>query len=204
MFVISTFKHAIRIAPKDLGKDFKTALTEQIDRLFANYVIPDVGLCITFYDFKKIGASFILPGDGFTCTPVVFRYVLFQPFVGEIIEGTISRSSREGVFISMMFFQDIIVEPDKLPKVSKFDDNEQAWYWEYPNDGAVVKMFMEASKRVRFRVSSIHYENVEPGAENIVKAFSIKASFAESGLGCLSWWESNEQGPDTSGELVVD
>uniref|UniRef100_A0A915ED61 DNA-directed RNA polymerase III subunit RPC8 n=1 Tax=Ditylenchus dipsaci TaxID=166011 RepID=A0A915ED61_9BILA len=176
MFVLSTFKNAIRIAPNDLGRDVKTVLIEEINKHFANFVIPDVGLCISFYNFEKVGASYILPGDGYTCTPVVFRYVMFQPLIGEIMEGTISKSSRDGLFVSMLFFHDIEIEPDKFPKISKFDENEQTWYWECNSGESVVKMLMEPGKRIRFRVSSVH----------------IKASIVEPGLGPLQWWENNE------------
>lgn len=78
-----------------------------------------MGLCVSFYDFVKIGDSFLLPGESFTCTPVTFRYIIFQPLVNEIFTGNILRSNREGIVISLEFCSDIIVNPDKLPSISK-------------------------------------------------------------------------------------
>jgi DNA-directed RNA polymerase III subunit RPC8 len=82
-------------------------------------VIIDVGLCLTFYDFEKIGDSFFMTGDANSYTPVEFRYIVFQPFRGEILQGKIESCSAEGISINMQFFRDILVPPEKLPQVSK-------------------------------------------------------------------------------------
>ncbi|KAH7694365.1 RNA polymerase Rpb7N-terminal domain containing protein, partial [Aphelenchoides avenae] len=108
MFILSVLKDTIRLLPHTFGKDdFQSQLIDRINAL-ANYVVPDVGLGITFHDFVEIGPSFILPGDACTYTPVKFRYVFFCPIVDEILEGVVSRSGTEGVSISMGFFQDIL------------------------------------------------------------------------------------------------
>ena len=105
-------------------------------------------MCITLYDFVHVGDSHLLPGDADSYTPVEFRYIVFQPFRGEILQGTIAGGSRaDGLRVSLTFFSDIIISPDKLPKISFLyvqfyhisteklltfsDDNEQVWYWEF-------------------------------------------------------------------------
>jgi DNA-directed RNA polymerase subunit E'/Rpb7 len=60
-----------------------------------------------------------MPGDANSYTPVEFRYIVFQPFRGEILQGTIASCSNEGIRISMLFFSDIFVTPDRMPQVSK-------------------------------------------------------------------------------------
>lgn len=74
---------------------------------------------MSFYDFIKIGDSFLLPNESFTCTPVTFRYIIFQPLVNEIFVGNILRSNEDGIVISLEFCSDIIVQPNKLPSISK-------------------------------------------------------------------------------------
>jgi len=195
MFALATLKHTVKISPQNFDKDFVSMLIDELNKNFANYVIPDVGLCITFYSFKKVGSSFILPGDASTHTPVIFRYIVFQPFVGEVLEGTILRSSAEGLVITMQFFSDIIVPPDKLPDPSKFDETVQVWSWQYSTDDeTVTPFFMETGKPVRFKVSSITYQNIEPGTPaEVAKPMWIKASMFESGLGVTSWWAAPKQ-----------
>jgi len=193
MFVLATLKRAVEVPPSDFSHDLRTTIIDRLNEQFANYVVPEVGLFVTFYDFKKIGSSSIIPGGASSHTNVVFRYIVFQPIVGEIIEGIVakSKSSREGLGISLQFFQDIIVESDSLPSVSRFDEVERIWYWEYKNDdGEITKFFMDDGKRVRFRVLSVDYRKVKPGDNS--SALSIKATMADYGLGCISWWEQSE------------
>jgi len=200
MFVLATLKDTVKILPHNLGKDFSVMLINQLNRQLANYVIPNVGLCITFYEFKNIGQSFLLTGDASTHTPVAFRYVIFQPFVGEILEGVISRSNSEGVTISMNFFHDIFVPTDKLPSPSKFHDSIQLWSWEYSADDEqsnVTSFFIDPGKIVRFKVVSVQYNNIEPGTPpEQTKAMEIKASMLDTGLGVVNWWEPAKQEPD--------
>ncbi len=60
-------------------------------------VVPDVGLVITVYDIVDISGGFIYPSDGAAIFDVLFRLVVFVPFVGEVIVGRLIRSSRWGV-----------------------------------------------------------------------------------------------------------
>ncbi|CAK5080494.1 unnamed protein product [Meloidogyne enterolobii] len=190
MFVLSTISHIVEIAPNVLGEDFVPTLVGKINKQFANYVIPDVGLCITFYDFKKIGDSFILPGNASTHTPIIFRYVVFQPFINEILEGIISQSNRDGLTLTLHFFNDIKVAPDKLPDISKFDEKVQIWYWEYQNDDTVTQFYMDPGRRVRFKVVSVKYHSLEPGtSSDSTSAMTIEASMLDMGLGCVDWWD---------------
>uniref|UniRef100_A0A183C5M7 RNA_pol_Rbc25 domain-containing protein n=1 Tax=Globodera pallida TaxID=36090 RepID=A0A183C5M7_GLOPA len=162
MFVLSILKHTVKIEPSALGRDFTEVLVERLNRQFANY-----------------------PGDASTHTPVVFRYVVFQPMINEIFEGVILRSNQEGITISMQFFSDITVAPDK------FDETVQIWRWEYQNEnGDVTPFYMDPGKCVRFKVISVQYQNVEPGASlEATKAMTIEASMFDMGLGCVAWWE---------------
>ncbi|KAF7637959.1 RNA_pol_Rbc25 domain-containing protein [Meloidogyne graminicola] len=164
MFALTTINHIVEIFPNVLGRDFLSTLIEKINKQFANYVlgvIPNVGLCITFYDFKKIGDSYILPGNASTHTPIVFRYIVFQPIVNEIIEGIISH-----------------------------DEKVQIWYWEYQSEDNITKFYMDPGRRVSYVVSSVSYHNIEPGTSNdSTSAMKIEASMIDMGLGCVDWWD---------------
>jgi DNA-directed RNA polymerase III subunit RPC8 len=60
-------------------------------------VVLNVGLCIALYDITKLEDSYIFPGDGAAHTKVHFRYVVFRPFMEEVIIGKIRSCSRDGV-----------------------------------------------------------------------------------------------------------
>lgn len=60
-------------------------------------MLLDVGLCIALKDIIELGDSIILPGDGASHTEVTFRYIVFRPFVNEVLTGKIRSCNRDGV-----------------------------------------------------------------------------------------------------------
>lgn len=60
-------------------------------------VVMNVGLCIALWDITKLGDSHIIPGDECCHTLVHFRYVVFRPFMTEILIGKVKSCNREGV-----------------------------------------------------------------------------------------------------------
>ena len=97
MFVLAEIKDTIRLPPKRFGVNLQEAITDELNTKLANKVVYNVGLCVALHDVLEIGDSFILPGDGGSCTPVKFRFVVFRPFVDEILVGRIKSCSHEGV-----------------------------------------------------------------------------------------------------------
>ncbi|KAK0422016.1 hypothetical protein QR680_007314 [Steinernema hermaphroditum] len=195
MFILSTIKDTIQSKPHQFQGDYEERLTTAINNRYANKVIPNVGLAMNLYDFVDIGEAHILPGDGCTYTQVTFRLVVFRPFIGQVLEGVVLSSSKEGVYITLDFFDDIKVPPSRLPQNSRFDQNEQSWYWAYqpsPEDEE-TRLFMDPGKRVRFRVVKEVFNDVQPGEEDSSKkSYELEASMAENGLGCMLWWVTSD------------
>jgi len=50
---------------------------------------------------------------------VRFRQVVFKPYINEVITGTITKCSIEGIQVSLDFFDDIIIPPENIPQPSK-------------------------------------------------------------------------------------
>lgn len=107
--------------------------------------------------------SIILPGDGASHTEVLFRYIVFRPTIGSILTGKIRSCSREGVHVTLGFFDDILIPPSALQHPSRFEEAEQAWVWEYPlEDGAKHDLFMDIGEPIKFRVSREIFEESSP------------------------------------------
>jgi DNA-directed RNA polymerase III subunit RPC8 len=67
---------------------------------------------------------------------------------------------REGLQISLGFFQDITVPEYCLQEPSHFDSNEALWYWKFDGN----EMWMDLEERVQFRVQSVKFQSVpKPG-----------------------------------------
>jgi len=204
MFVLSEMKDVVQTKPFNFIHNLKNTLEFGLNKKFANKVVHNVGLCIALFDIIEIGDSYILPGNGASHTPVTFRFIVFRPFIDEILTGKIKQCAREGVYVSLGFFDDILIPQEYLQQKSKFVDAEQLWVWEYETDEGSHDLFMDINEEIRFRVIDEEFEDLTPegpaapsgkaDGESTVLAeakrspYTISGSVSESGLGLLSWW----------------
>ena len=128
---------------------------------------------------------FICAGDGASHTRVRFRMLVFRPELEEVLVGKIKSCSKEGVHVTLEFFDDILIPADSLQHPARYDDNESVWIWEYPLEEEEHKdFFMDPGERIRFRVCS----------ESFVDNGPIKAKTNDSDglVSCLSsFWSSS-------------
>ncbi|XP_061425951.1 DNA-directed RNA polymerase III subunit RPC8 [Lethenteron reissneri] len=217
MFLLVEMSDTVRIPPWNFGVKLNEAVTSELNKKLANKVVYNVGLCVCLYDITKMEDSFVFPGDGASHTKVHFRFVVFRPFLDEIIIGKIKCCSQEGVQVSLGFFDDIRIPPESLQQPSKFDDGEQVWVWEYETEEGTHDLFMDVGEDVRFRVMDETFVDTTPSgpeaaadgtaaaatsgsgaasvpAEDFQKKqapYSLTASISEPGLGLLSWWNNS-------------
>ncbi|XP_068761861.1 DNA-directed RNA polymerase III subunit RPC8-like isoform X1 [Montipora capricornis] len=201
MFVLAEIKDTVRTKPWHFGLDLREAISTKLNKKLANKVVHNVGLCFFLHDITSIGDSYLFPGDGSSHTPVNFRFVVFRPFVDEILTGRIRSSNHEGVQVSMEFFDDIIIPYEYLQQPSKFDEDEQLWVWEYATDDGTHDMFMDINEEIRFRVVDEIFTDLSPAGpemlsekksvdevDNKRSPYTITGSISEPGLGLKTWW----------------
>lgn len=202
MFLLAEMKHVIRIPPHNFKKKLTDAISEELNKKLSNKVVLNVGLCIALFDITHLEDSYIFPGDGAAHTKVVFHYIVFRPFMEEILTGKIRSCSQEGVHVTLGFFDDILIPPSALQHPSRFDENEQAWVWEYDTDGDKHDLFMDSGETIRFRVTAECFEEtspVGPEKDSPVETeplepkvpYKLTGSINEPGLGLLTWWENS-------------
>jgi DNA-directed RNA polymerase III subunit RPC8 len=141
--------------------------------------------------------------------------MMFRPEQDEVLTGTIRGCSRDGVTVSLGFFDDILIPGESLQqpsrcdawpggtsRVPRYDEAESVWVWEYPTEeeGRHHDLFMDPGERVRLRVTGETFVDrgpskpVVPGAEGQepeeprAAPYSLAGSCSEPGLGLLSWW----------------
>ncbi|KAI8087477.1 RNA polymerase Rpb7 [Thamnidium elegans] len=119
MFILSEIEDTVKIVPNDFKKEDSGAITDVLNEKYANKVVQEVGLCICVHDILHTSEGFILYGDGCSYVKVLFRVVVFRPFVGEILTGKIKSCSPSGVRVSMGFFDDILIPGGALQPGSK-------------------------------------------------------------------------------------
>lgn len=153
----------IQIAPTDFAPRKKSihAIEDNIHKKYANKVLQHVGLCICYWDLLKASEGLISQGDGMANVNVVFRLVVFRPFKGEILQGTITEASIEGVRISVDIFDDIWVPGTALMDPSVWSDKDQTWIWEFEGG----QYYYEIGEQVRLRVEAEVWHDKTPGKE---------------------------------------
>ena len=177
MFQIARLKDsAVTIKPQHLDKEPLTAIVAELEELYVDKVITDLGLVVTLYEVNSIKGGIIYAGDGAAHYEVEFRMVVFSPLVNEILVGKVySLTDENGIRVSLGFFDDLIVLPNKsgmdLEK-TKWDDKEKIWYIEEESVeflaesnnegnreeiGAMVKKFIEPGQQIRVRVTQVTY-----------------------------------------------
>lgn len=88
-----------------------------------------------FYDFISIGDPMIYPAEGSIHVAVRFRFVIFRPFIGEIIQGRVIETSSSGIRVSMDFFYNIFIPNYLIMEPSVFNETAKTWNWEYETEG---------------------------------------------------------------------
>lgn len=202
--MLTEMKDTVRIPPWLFHIEFNDAVVETLNKKYANKVVHKVGLCIALWDITKLEKSFIFPGDGASHTIVHFRYVVFRPFVDEILIGKIKGCSKESVQVTMGFFDDINIPADSMQQPSKFVDKEQLWAWEYEMEDEKHDLFMDIGEEIRFRIVDETFVDTTPlGPDGTATSceetsepemkkspYAIIGSISEPGLGLLSWWNN--------------
>eukprot|EP00049_Salpingoeca_infusionum_P026162 m.24187 g.24187 ORF g.24187 m.24187 type:complete len:202 (+) comp8566_c0_seq1:1004-1609(+) len=200
MFILSKFRDVLRLKPNNFDYDRLNALKFEIHKKFANKVVHKVGLCICLFDIESVGDSQIYPSDGAAHIQTVFRMVVFRPFVGELLRGTIRSCSRdEGIHVSLgNFFGDVLLEPDSLKSGVTFNEAKQLWVWQYEDDeGTEHQLGYDIGEEILVKVQEEVFTDVAPlshlhqesssSASRVPYLIKVRAN--EDGLGMAAWWD---------------
>jgi DNA-directed RNA polymerase III subunit RPC8 len=149
MYVLVEMRDIIHVKPWQFDQDLKVVIEDELNKKLANKVIYQLGLCIALFDIVKMEDSYIFPGDGSSHTRVTFRFVVFRPFIDEILVGKVKSSSREGIYVSMTFFDDIFIPSTNLPTPTRFDETEQLYVWQYDTGESVHDLYIDIGEEIR-------------------------------------------------------
>uniref|UniRef100_A0A2K6MA12 DNA-directed RNA polymerase subunit n=1 Tax=Rhinopithecus bieti TaxID=61621 RepID=A0A2K6MA12_RHIBE len=196
MFVLVEMVDTVRIPPWQFERKLNDSIAEELNKKLANKVLA---LCLCPFGLIATDVT-----DGLSSFPVHFRYVVFHPFLDEILIGKIKGCSPEGVHVSLGFFDDILIPPESLQQPAKFDEMEQVWVWEYETEEGAHDLYMDTGEEIRFRVVDESFVDTSPtgpssadattSSEELPKKeapYTLVGSISEPGLGLLSWWTSN-------------
>ncbi|KAK9272080.1 hypothetical protein L1049_002449 [Liquidambar formosana] len=192
MFFLSLIEHTLRVPPHLLSLPLNKAIMGELEKLFLDKVIANLGLCISVYDIRSIDGGFIFPGDGASTYTVKFRLIMFRPFVGEIITAKLKESDTNGLRLTLGFFDDIYVPAHLMPNPSQSEPdpenkNQVRWMWEFQGE----KYPIDGIDEIRFRVHNVNYPSIpieQPKESRPFAPMVVTGSLDYDGLGPISWW----------------
>ncbi|KAF1808938.1 hypothetical protein P152DRAFT_476875 [Eremomyces bilateralis CBS 781.70] len=162
MFILTTFDDLIQIPPQEFDIPSHQVIEDKINGRYADRVIQKVGLCICLYDVLEVSDGLIGHGTGMVNVNVTFRMVVFRPFQGEILEGTLWNSDAEGIKLHTNFFSDIYVPKDALFDNTNYNSKERVHVWDTNPDAANQHpgaadddsryLWFDLGETVRFRI----------------------------------------------------
>ena len=191
MFVLKTFQDMIRIPSSLLSLSTTLAIQNEIDDKYPNRVIMGAGLVIGRYSDTLLEVGHGICVDGGSHHRCTFQMILFQPFVEEVLSGTIRKSTSEGVWVSLGFFQDIFIPAYWMLNPSRYEESTGLWIWtptydeeegdpeptsdgeprikkekdEEPHDEERYEMYLGAP--IRFKVKSIQFTQITNTAKGM-------------------------------------
>ncbi|NXD17365.1 RPC8 polymerase, partial [Nothocercus nigrocapillus] len=205
MFVLVEMTDTVRIPPWQFERKLNESIAEELNKKLANKVKGGCHL--------KGDGSFLASLPDHMCLPLFipeeklhFRYVVFHPFLDEILIGEIKSCSQDGVHVSLGFFDDIVIPPESLQQPAKFDEAEQVWVWEYETEEGAHDLYMDIGEEIRFRVMDETFVDTSPTGPSSAEAstsnvteevqkkeapYTLVGSISEPGLGLLSWWTNS-------------
>lgn len=87
MFVLSQIEHNLPMPPHLLNRPLADAIKAELERLFLDKVVANLGLCVSVYDIRSVEGGFIFPGEGCSTYKVSFRLLMFRPLLGRFLLG---------------------------------------------------------------------------------------------------------------------
>ena len=176
MFQLIRRSDTMPIIPFDFNRDLRQVLMELINEKYANRVVADVGLVISLYAIDSIGDGHLVPDNGCSYTDVTFRLIVFRPFAGETLYGTLLRQTPETIQISLKFLVDVTVPASLLQQPSHWDPERKMWYWVSVDDkDSEERFYMELGKGIAFKVHKIQFATVkDSGMQQILNVHETR------------------------------
>jgi DNA-directed RNA polymerase subunit E'/Rpb7 len=139
MFVLALLADTIRVPPHLLSSPTLNAVSSIIERRYPNRIVIDVGLVICPYGPPlEVGDGILVPGDGGSHHQVIFRCLVFRPFVEEVLVGVVISSHGGGVTVSVGgFFDQVFIPAYWMLNPSSYDEDSGLWVWtpNYDDEG---------------------------------------------------------------------
>ncbi|PVU92305.1 hypothetical protein BB561_003910 [Smittium simulii] len=179
----------IRVRPWNFGKERIVAITDEINKKYANKVIHNVGLVIRLFDIVKMNQGYVQPSEGSMWVK------------GEIIDAKIQSCTHTGIKASCQFFSDIWIPRELLREGTEFNSVEGVFVWRYEDQD----FFLDLDEPVRLRVVEGTFIDSNPPRPTVAAKSGANSmnSAAESNFGSVTNPNQSQSRLNTSMEPAL-
>ncbi len=179
MYRIYRLRDVIRIPPQDFNKPLKEAAWAALRRVYEGRVTRDLGVIITILDVDVSPEGKIVPGDGATYHEAEFTVLAFNPFLKEVVEGSVVTVASYGLFVDLGASDGFIHKSQISDEDIEYDPTRQALILKDTH------RLIEKGDVVRARVYNVA---LAPG-----KGLRVSLTMRQSYLGKIEWIEKMKE-----------
>ncbi|KAK3112164.1 DNA-directed RNA polymerase III complex subunit Rpc25 [Teratosphaeriaceae sp. CCFEE 6253] len=206
MYTLVTVADVVQIHPSEFHKPSNRAIEDWINAKYADKVIHKIGLCVGFHSLISASEGLIGHGTGIVNVNVDFKLVVFRPFKGEIVRGTIAHSEATGIYMNMGFFEDVVAPANLLFWKSDFEVDEggnKLFVWRSGEN----EFWFDKTEKCLMRVEGEDWRDISPQMRRPdgeydeesrdqygmrPTPYRLAVSMALTGLGPDLWWVGEE------------
>ncbi|WFO76030.1 DNA-directed RNA polymerase [Desulfurococcaceae archaeon MEX13E-LK6-19] len=173
MYRIYKIRDVVRIPPEDFGKPLNEAAWKALRQIYEGRVTRDLGVIVAVLDVKVNPEGKIIYGDGATYHDAEFTVLAFNPFIKEVVEGTIVTVTSYGLFVDLGATDGFIHKSQISDEDIEYDPTRQALVLRD------TRRIIEKGDSVRARVYNVA---LMPG-----KGLRVSLTVRQAYLGKLEW-----------------
>lgn len=107
------------------------------------------------HDVLEISQGTVYAGDGGAFANVKFRMIVFKPFVGELLVGSVKSMDPNGIVVTLNFFDQVLVPPELMNSGCEWSGKH--WYWRFGDH----KLHISIQDHIRIRIQNVVFNPPE-------------------------------------------
>jgi len=151
MFKLIECEGIVRIPPSMIGKPLKEAVLEVLRQEYGGQVIKDLGVVISVLDATASEYGYIIPSDGALYHKTIFKLLVFQPQMQEVVEGEVTVVEASGLLVRIGPIEGYVHRSQIMDDVVSYSREQNVVIGE--KTGRVIRK----GDKVRARIVAISY-----------------------------------------------
>ncbi|KAH7826247.1 putative DNA-directed RNA polymerase II subunit rpb7 [Monocercomonoides exilis] len=135
MYLLKELIQIVEVPPQAFSPQIHDYIFEKLKREMSTSLSARYGFIVAIQKVLSISEGIIRAGTGVAVFTVKFNAIIFHPFVGEVVDGTVDRVTKLGLYVSVgpcivfigkgLFPPDFTFQPDEYPQCYTHEDGSK-------------------------------------------------------------------------------